>query len=502
MNTENSNFNGSPPPAWEPKIVWLLCLLGGLHVFIYGAAFPFFNNVDESFHFDLALKYAQGSIPRHLEPFSDESVDCIALYGANTYMTPGTNSGECDPPPWKLPAETQEQLIAFEKTLRSVPNTECSQPPLYYMLAGDWWRLARGWGLNGGQRIYGLHFLNIPIVCLLIWLGWYAAKQVFPGNTFPRIAVPALIACLPQSAFYSIENDVLSPLCFGAAFVCLLRFFRAECPNWRLGALAGSALAATFLTKMTNVPLLAVSIVALAWFAGARARKGTLRPTLPALLTLSVCAGLPALGLIGWNLKYFGDPSGSRPKIDFLGWTPKPFLEWFHHPIFTPHGAWTFWSQFVSGFWQGEIIWHKLPLALPTASWFYELATSLLLLVALAGIIRRPAPARQNEYDALRFSFFLFAAVIAFMVYISIRFDFNNCFYPSRAFPYLMSGRLALGALIPLMLLLVSGLDRILCRLTAPTKFIVLAILTLAMLGTEFAANHSVFLDKYNWYHM
>ena len=36
---------------------------------------------------------------------------------------------------------------------------------------------------------------------------------------FIRLAVPALIACLPQTTFYAINNDILTPLTFGAAFV-------------------------------------------------------------------------------------------------------------------------------------------------------------------------------------------------------------------------------------------------------------------------------------------
>ena len=187
--------------------------------------------------------------------------------------------------------------------------------------------------------------MNIPLICFLVWLGWFTAKQVFPDRIFPRIGVPAFIACMPQSAFYSIENDALSPLCFGLAFVCLLRLFQAETPGWRLGALAGLALAATFLTKMSNVPLLAVSIGSLAWFIWRLGRDRKLRQALPALSVLTICAALPALAWIGWCWENFGDLTGSQPRALLWGWTPKPFPEWFHHPIFTFHGAWIFLSQ-------------------------------------------------------------------------------------------------------------------------------------------------------------
>jgi 4-amino-4-deoxy-L-arabinose transferase-like glycosyltransferase len=498
----NPNPAGPPPHAWEWKVILWLCLLAAIHGYIFSAAFPFFNNVDEPTHFDLVVKYARGDVPRRMELYTDESVKYYVLYGSPFYMSTDTNDQEFIPQPWKYPPETRDALIRIGKPAFVQTNYESSQPPLYYALAGAWWRASGGLKLDGGTRLYGLRFLNIPIICLLVWLGWYTARQVFPNNIFPRIGVPAFIAFMPQSAFYSIQNDTLSSLCFGVAFVCLLRLFQTEIPSWRLGALTGLALAATFLTKMTNVPLLAVSIMALAALTWRWWREGKLRKALPALSILTACAALPALAWIDWCRTHFGDFTGSQPKVLYWGWTPKPVSEWLQHPIFTFHGAGIFVSGLLSAFWQGEITWYKQPLCRPAVSWFYEFATIILLLVTLAKIIRRPAPLFQTECRALRFSFFLFAASVAFLVFISIRFDFHNCTYPSRAFPYLISGRLMLGALIPSMLLFVSGLDRILQRFKLPTKFLILAALNLAMLIAEFVTDQPAFFDKYNWYHM
>jgi hypothetical protein len=135
-------------------------------------------------------------------------------------------------------------------------------------------------------------------------------------------------------------------------------------------------------------------------------------------------------------------------------------------------------------------------------NWFYEFITIVLLLVALIKISRQPRLALQPQNRALWFSFFLCASLIAFMIYISIRFDFHNCVYPSRNFPYLVSGRLALGALIPFMLLFVSGLDSILNHFDLRLKFFILAALNLIMLIAEFATNGPAFYDEYNWFHM
>ena len=63
----------------------------------------------------------------------------------------------------------------------------------------------------------------------------------------------ALVAFIPQNVFYSMNNDVLSPLCFGVLFLCVLQWFGTDAPSLSLGALSGLALAATCLTKLSNL---------------------------------------------------------------------------------------------------------------------------------------------------------------------------------------------------------------------------------------------------------
>ena len=91
----------------------LLCLLAAVHVCVFSAAFPFFNNVDEQIHFDLAVKWSQGHVPRALEPVSDEAVRYIVLYGSPEYVGIPTNSpdGQFAPPPWKQPLEKVRQAL-------------------------------------------------------------------------------------------------------------------------------------------------------------------------------------------------------------------------------------------------------------------------------------------------------------------------------------------------------------------------------------------------------
>jgi hypothetical protein len=491
--------------ARERKIIFLLCLLAAIHVFIFSAAFPFFNDVDEQIHFDLAVKYSQGRLPRALEPVSADAVNYIVLYSSSAYVGVPANypDGQFPAPPWTQPMEKiRPDLIAKTAAWRAVTNYEASQPPLYYALAALWWDLGKLCGLHDGSLLYWLRFLNIILIVVLVWLGFAAARLVFPAQKFLQIGVPALIAFIPQTAFYSIENDVLSPLCFGTAFIFLIKYLRAENPGVRLGIFTGLALAATFLTKISNLPLLAVSAPVILFKAAQLAGAGKLRAAFPSLAALAVCAALPMAAWLAWCKHAFGDFSGTAAKIQFLGWTHKPFAEWWHHPIFTPHGLWTFLSGLIATFWQGEFLWHRQPLASPVADVIYFILSLLLVGVALLNLLPRSKTIAAPQSQALCFGFGCFAAAVTFLGFLSIIYDFQDCFYPSSEHPYFTSGRLMLGALIPFLLLFVFGLDQLLKQFGNAVKFSVLAAIILSMLASEIATDWPVFSNPYNWFHM
>jgi Predicted membrane protein (DUF2142) len=499
----------NPPASFSEtrmrKIIFLLCLLAAVHVFILSAAFPFFNNVDEQIHFDLAVKYSQGHIPRALEPVSDNAVNYIVLYGASEYLGSPTNypDGRFPSPPWTQPMEKiRPVLVAKTASWRTVTNYEASQPPLYYALAAVWWHLGKAGGLHDGSLLYWLRFLNVIFISALVWLGFTAAGLVFPRHGFLQIGVPALIALMPQTAFYSIQNDVLSPLCFGAAFICLVKYLRVDIPGVRLGTFTGLALAATFLTKISNLPLLGVSGLAILFKTAQLGRAGKLRAALPSLFALALCAVLPMATWLAWCKHAFSDFSGTAAKIHFLGWTHKSIGEWWHHPIFTMHGLWRFLSGLIATFWQGEFMWHRRPLVLPWADLAYVIASIVLIGIALLNLLSPSKKTTAPQGQTLWFSFGCFAAAIAFLGFLSIIYDFQDCFYPSREHPYFTSGRLMLGALVPFLLLFVYGLDRALEKFGNAAKFYALAGILVFMLVTETTIDWRIFPNPYNWFHM
>jgi hypothetical protein len=306
---------------------------------------------------------------------------------------------------------------------------------------------------------------------------------------------------MPQTTFYAINNDILSPLAFGAVFVLLLKCWKAETLAPRLAAATGLALAAAFLTKISNLPLLAVAGTFLALKIFRLAQTGRLRASVASLAILAVCAGLPMAAWMAWCKITFGDFTGSVLKIQFLGWTNKPFAEWFHHPIFTTGGLWTFVSDNLSSFWQGEILWQRQPLAIPGVKLFYVLLTLAMLAIA-ATRLQKPASNAAPAPAALWFSFTCLAAAFAFFALLSVKYDFQDCFYPSRAHPFFTSGRLMLGLLIPFLLLFAVGLDQAMKRFTVTAKFTVLATLLVFMLASEITTDWKIFPNEYNWFHL
>jgi hypothetical protein len=370
------------------------------------------------------------------------------------------------------------------------------------MVAGLWMRLGQWFGLKSLVLLYWIRFLNIPLSAALVWLGYVASKLIFPERLFCRIGVPLLLACYPQDIYYGIQSDTLSPLCFGVAFIGLVRWLRADAPSLRLGVFTGLALAATFLVKTTNLPLMGVAVLALMINCCRQIKAGKWRVSLPALALLLACAALPIGAWCLWSLHAFGDLTGSAAKIRKLGWTPKPFLDWWRHPLFTLSGALTFWSELMASFWRGEFVWLGRRLAMVAVDTFYWTSSLLLPGVAVACLFWKHSGVTPTQRQALWLSLWSFAASVAFLGFASIYFNFWWCPYPSTDHPYFTSGRLLCGALIPFLLLYVYGLQRALGSFNSKARMLALGAIVLLMAVSELILKLPTFSSQYNWFHM
>src|SRR5258705_11108888 len=247
----------------EHLLILLLCVAAALRVFIFSAAFPFFSNIDDALHFDLITQYSHAQIPRGFDRLKEETLNWIVPYASPEFLFPPEQfpGGKFPAPLWKEPwSKVEPEIAATRAVWSSESNFQSSQPPLYYALASAWWWIGKHLGLAGLQLLYWIRFLNVPLVAMMVWLGYVTARTIAPGQTDLCIGVPLLLAFIPQNVFYAMNNDVLSPLCFGALFLCILQWLRTNAPSVLLGTLTGLAIASTYLTKLSNLPLIVIAV--------------------------------------------------------------------------------------------------------------------------------------------------------------------------------------------------------------------------------------------------
>lgn len=487
----------------ERLLISFLCVGAALRVFIYSAAFPFFSNIDEDLHFDLITQYSYRHVPRSFDRINEETLNWVVPYASPEFLFPPERfpGGKFPSPLWKESwAKAEPELAVTKAAWSSEINFESSQPPLYYALASAWWWIGKHIGLVGIQSLYWIRFLNVPLIAMMVWLGYVAARTIAPEQIDLRIGVPLLLSFLPQSVFYAMNNDVLSPLCFGALFLCLLQWLRTNAPSFLLGALTGLAIAVTYLAKLSNLPLIAVALLIIVTVFLGFIRQ-TPRATLITLGTLILCSAIPIGSWMLWTKLHFGDVTGSTAKIGLLGWTRKPLGDWWQHPVFTLRGLWTFWSDLIASFWRGEVSWCGQPLRSGVADAFYSISSFLFVAAAILGL-RNQSGLTAFQRQAIGSAVLIFLAGVAFLALLSIQFDFGNCINPSRAHPYFTSGRLLTGALIPFTVAYVYGVAWLCARINAALPLVVLGTVVVFVVASEIWVNRLVFVSEHNWFHL
>lgn len=470
-----------------------------VRVFIFSAAFPFFNNVDEAAHFDLVLKYSHGQVPHSLDLMLEESA---RHYAQNCSYEYSTDMGKTYRP-IKYKSARHEEQKRFDETVARVSliqNHESSQAPLYYAIAGMWTNFGKILGLHGASLLYWIRFLNVLFIFCLVWLSSRVSSALFPHSVFLIYSLPMLVALLPQDTYYSIQNDTLSPLCFALTLVLMINYLKAETPTLNQSIFLGLSVAATVLVKVSNIPLLFVVLVFLMFKIRKLYLTGKLKLASISLLLLFLCMFIPILVWFLWNLNTFGDLTGSEHKIRSMGWSYKHLADWLHHPIFTVNGLYIFWHHLMITFWRGEIIWQGKPVVIPGVDTFYWLSSLVCITLAITLIKRKLEPFQRH---ILAFSFWSFISLVLFMVVLSMSFDFGNCTYPSRETPFFTSGRLISAALIPFLILYSLGLNWLLFRIKSDRlRLLVLGVILIAISCSEILVTRPVFSSGYNWFHL
>ena len=203
----NTTLKSTVAPFWEfheRNIVAVLCVFAAIHVFIFSAGFPFFNNVDEGMHFDLVLKYAHGEVPGQIELISTNAGIYLGLMSSHEFYERADQfpGGQYPAPLWTIPTEKMHSLWAARSEIwQAEYNYEVSQAPLYYAVGALWWHIGEWLGLQGGRLVYWLRFLNMVLISGLVWLAYATAWLLFPANA-PAETVPDL-SCSHALTFLS-----------------------------------------------------------------------------------------------------------------------------------------------------------------------------------------------------------------------------------------------------------------------------------------------------------
>jgi hypothetical protein len=292
MASEASASGGFDSFLRSHERTWMiaLCAVAVLRILLFASAFPFFANTDEIAHFDTTLKYSRGYLPRiDNASYEPESAEALALYNSPEFLRPG----ESPPPSWHAPLEYQRWVVQKNMAVwTQARNHEAFQPPVYYGLAGSWYRAGEAVGLSGLSLLYWLRFLNGAIFAALFYLTHRFCREHYPDDVALRTAVAILLSAFPQDAFFTISNDVLSPLAFLLALHLMLRGAVAERSLGEEVA-AGAAVGLAFLVKMTNVAILAIALLLVLRRLASAHRAGSLSRVAPRLAALSISLLLP-----------------------------------------------------------------------------------------------------------------------------------------------------------------------------------------------------------------
>lgn len=440
---------------YKPLIL-SLCLIAVIRVFLYSAAFPFFNNVDEETHLDLIVKYSHAKVPRSYELIGSESAALIAGNKSPEYFWIHSDfpDGKLPLPLWKQDAHTAKQkLEENHEYWIQIPNHESLQPPLYYAIAGLWFKCGSLIGFKGLTLLYWSRFLNLLFIASLVWLAYLVALEVFPENSVGKIGLPLLVAIWPQDIFYSLQNDVLSPLCVGACIFFLLRSIREKFVERKLILYAAFSAAAAVLVKTSNLPVIILVVAGISVIILKRKRYNEKQLWRFVFLFLT-CMIIPVCAWCMWNVSNGHDLLASNEKMKMLDWKYKPIGEWFDSALFSINGMFDFWTELMASFWRGEFSWSRQRLASAYMDVFYW--GSSLIFILLSFFYLRKNKSTINTYPLI---LLCFASYLIFIFILSMSIDFGTCFYPSKEKPYFTSGRLISGAIIPFMALYLKGFE-------------------------------------------
>jgi len=494
--------------AHSIRVVAVLAGFAAIRVLALCAAFPLTNTIDERFHLETIQMYAHGLWPgRDLPRVDAESTRTFLLYWSPEFgLSPQTmNQHGIAGPLYYLSPAAREAALAqpyYSKKLAQWvrrPNFEGQSAPLYYLAAAGWFGLGSALGMRDWVLDYWPRFFNPLAYALLVWLSYQFVRRAYPERTFLHLATPALIAVFPQDVFYGMNRDVFSAPLTAAALLAMVAAVEIKPGRDRYLILCSFLTGLAFVSSVSNSVLYGPMAITLClWLR--QSREASSRRVWVLSASLFAAGILPFLWMLR-NYVVIGDLTGGKAKTHELGWTVKPLADILHNPLFSLHGLHYFVIELTQRFWRGEYVWHGLEMKSALADKFYVLSSAIFLLVFLMGFWQRRKNMSSLEKFAAFDAAFLVASSVLFIIAISIPFDYHDCAYPSRAIPFITSGRIISGAILPFALLYAIGLERVTSmfrRWIPPVA--VLACIMLFITASEIRVRSVVFSSPYNFF--
>lgn len=466
--------------------------------------------MDELQHFDAVVKYANGSIYQHDNKSSRlelRTAKSLVLYGSPEYLERVPK--DALPPFREMVGPQFDPMVNKISSMaaESYANHEMHSPPLYYFVAGKWLELGDMLKMSEGLLPYWVRFLNVPLYGVMVWLAYLFCKSLFTTDRVLRIGVPLVLSAFPNDIFYSINNDVFSPLACLVAFY-LLHQVHAHDKSPGYYILTGIGVSFTLLVKLTNMPvfLLCGAFVIILLYRKVASRQ-PLSAFVPHFTLLCLCSIAPLLLWMAWNYHELGDLTGASEKLRILGWTRKPFWEWFSHPMFTVAGLDNLIGNLRllgATFWRGElVVWQGVNDSPFLADLLYTISSVLFVAAGIAGLWSSRQEGLSTPFVAKSAILLLLLLFLCFLAILSIQFDFGDCPTPSRENPYFNKGRLILGGLVPFVIFYVDGLRRLLSMINPKANpLYATGALSVLILLISTISSSRVFGSEWNWFRL
>src|SRR5260370_20102410 len=309
-------------------IVGAMSCFALIRILTFAAAFPLFNNVDEQDHYEMVYKFAHGYLPEKGLPRTEpEMARVFTLYGTPEYLTSEQvlRLARMDIPIAELPAQMREvQYQRLYDYWTEQRDMEAQSPPVYYLVAGAWFRIGKTLGMKDWTLAYWVRFMNAIVYAMFVWISFLFTKEVVPGRIFLCVAVPMFLAVFPQDIFFGMNRDILSPLLAALALLLLFRTLKQGVGSG-YGLFAGALLVGiSFLTEVSNFLYFAVLAVVLYVVVtiAANSDDGARKATAIWIAGISALF-LPMLCMLR-NRLVLVDFTGSNAMPSPLGWAIKP----------------------------------------------------------------------------------------------------------------------------------------------------------------------------------